>query len=70
VVKGRGADAGEVTWHATVAYAVLGAISLGLVALFGGQLTSFLDAPHAAAYVPVMALALYIRGSRRCRSAC
>src|SRR6476646_4759377 len=32
VVKGRGADTVEVTWHAVVAYAVLGTISLGLVA--------------------------------------
>src|ERR671921_288580 len=50
----------EVTWHATLAYAVLGTISLGLVALFGGRLAPFLDAPHAAAYVPAMALAFYI----------
>jgi len=35
VVKGRGADTVEVTWHAVVAYAVLGTISLGLVALNG-----------------------------------
>jgi lipopolysaccharide exporter len=61
VVKGRGADATEVTWHATVAYAVLGAISLGTVALVGGQLTPFLDAPHAAVFIPGMALAQYIR---------
>jgi PST family polysaccharide transporter len=61
VVKGRGADANEVTWHATVAYAVLGTISLGLVALFGGRLMPFLDAPRAAAYVPGMALAMYLR---------
>src|SRR5499426_726836 len=38
VVRGRGPDATEVTWHATVAYAVLGTLALGLVALFGGQL--------------------------------
>jgi len=61
VVKGRGDAAVEVTWHATVAYAVLGTLSLGLVALFGGRITPFLDAPNAAAYVPAMALALYIR---------
>jgi lipopolysaccharide exporter len=61
VVKGRGPDAAEVTWHATVAYVALGAVSLGLVALFGGRLTPFLDAPNAAAYVPGMALAQYIR---------
>src|SRR5262249_58986118 len=41
VVKGRGADAGEVTWHATVAYVALGAVSLGLAALLGGRLAPF-----------------------------
>ena len=61
VVKGRGADTVEVTWHAVVAYAVLGTISLGLVALLGGRLAPFLNAPHAAAYIPGMALAVYIR---------
>ena len=61
VVKGRGADAAEVTWHATVAYILLGAISLGLVALFGGRLAPFFDAPRAAAYLPFVALALMIR---------
>ncbi|MGN6107037.1 MAG: oligosaccharide flippase family protein [Kofleriaceae bacterium] len=61
VVKGRGADAAEVAWHATVAYVVLGALSLGLIALFGGRLTPFFDAPDAAAYIPGMALAMFIR---------
>jgi PST family polysaccharide transporter len=61
VVKGRGADAAEVTWHATFAYVVLGVVSLGLVALFGGRLTPFFDAPHAAAYVPGMAVAMFLR---------
>jgi lipopolysaccharide exporter len=61
VVKGRDGDIVEVTWHATVAYVALGAVSLGLVALFGGRLMPFLDAPTAAAYVPGMALAQYIR---------
>src|SRR5688572_18930720 len=61
VIKGRGPDAAEVTWHATVAYMVLGAISLGLISLFGGQLTPFFDAPGAAAYIPGLALALFIR---------
>ncbi|MBL0214157.1 MAG: oligosaccharide flippase family protein [Myxococcales bacterium] len=61
VVKGRGPDAAEATFHATVAYMVLGAFSLGLVALFGGQVAPFFDAPQAAAYIPGMCLALYIR---------
>jgi PST family polysaccharide transporter len=61
VVKGIGDDAKEVTWHATVAYAVLGALSLGAIALFGSTFAGFLDAPGAAAYIPVMALAVYIK---------
>lgn len=61
VVKGRGADAAEVAWHATVAYVVLGVISIGLVALLGGRLTSLVDAPNAAKFVPGMALAIFIR---------
>jgi lipopolysaccharide exporter len=61
VIKGRGDDAAEVTWHATVFYIGLGAISIGAVALFGGHLTPLLDAPHAAVYVPGMALAVFIK---------
>src|SRR5581483_7184198 len=61
IVKGRGADKVEVTWHAVVAYAVLGTISLGLVALFGGQLAPFFHAPDIARYLPGLALAVYIR---------
>jgi PST family polysaccharide transporter len=61
IVKGRGADTTEVTWHAVVAYAVTGTVALGLVALFGGYLAPFLHAPHAAQYLPGLALAVYIR---------
>ena len=61
VVKGRGADRQEVVWHATVFYLVLGLISLGLVVVFGAHLTPLLNAPHAAVYIPGMALAIYIR---------
>jgi PST family polysaccharide transporter len=61
VVKGRGADTAEVTWHATVAYMTVGAVALGLCALFGGRLTGWFGAPAAAAYVAPMAAALYIR---------
>ena len=61
VVKGRGDDQREVTWHATVFYIGLGTLSLGLMALFGGHLTHLVSAPHAAKYVPGMALAIYIR---------
>jgi PST family polysaccharide transporter len=61
VVKGRGDAQREVTWHATFFYITLGTISLGLIALFGGRLTPLLNAPHAAKYIPGMALAVYIR---------
>lgn len=61
VVKGRGADAREVTWHATFMYLVLGVVSIGLVALFGGDLAVFMNAPLAAAFIPGMALSVFIR---------
>ncbi len=61
VVKGRGADAAEVTWHATVAYFVLGAISLGAMALFGGRLVSYFGAPDAAGYIPWLCLAFFLQ---------
>jgi lipopolysaccharide exporter len=63
IVKGRGdpAIAAAVTWQATVFYVGLGIISLGLIGLFGGNLTSFLSAPTAAQYIPGMALAVFIR---------
>lgn len=61
VVKGRGADAREVTWHATFMYITLGILSIGLVALFGGRLTALMNAPMAAAFVPGMALSVFIR---------
>ena len=61
VVKGRGDATREVRWHATLMYLVLGALSLGTVALLGGRLMPLFDAPTAAKYVPGMALALFIR---------
>jgi PST family polysaccharide transporter len=61
VVHGRGEKALEVTWHATVFYAVLGLVSLGGMALFGEGLLPYLDAPDAAKYLPGMCLALYIK---------
>ncbi|MBL9017426.1 MAG: oligosaccharide flippase family protein [Myxococcales bacterium] len=61
VVKGRGEHTREVTFHASVAYFVTGALSLGLAALFGGHIAPFFDAPQAAAFIPGMCLALFIR---------
>jgi PST family polysaccharide transporter len=61
VVHGRGPDALEVTFHATVFYLVLGAISLGAMAVVGGHLVAFLGAPAAAEYIPWLALAFFIQ---------
>jgi PST family polysaccharide transporter len=61
VVKGRGPEANEATWHATLAYLVLGSVSLVGLVLFGGHLMPLLNAPPAAAYVPGMALVFFIK---------
>lgn len=61
VVRGRGAEAREVTWHATVAYAVLGALSLGIVVLLRHQIAPLVNAPLAAEFIPGMAVAIFIR---------
>ena len=61
VVKGRGPDAIEVTWHATVAYVTLGVVALGAIIAIGGVATDLLDAPAAARFVPGMALAIFIK---------
>jgi lipopolysaccharide exporter len=61
VVYGRGDDAIEITWHATVAYAVVGIVGLGAVTLLAPTLADLLDAPAAAHYVPGLAAAAVIR---------
>jgi PST family polysaccharide transporter len=61
VVKGRGADKQEVTWHATFFYFVLGLISFGAVIALGAPLSELLEAPGAAAFIPGMALSVFIR---------
>lgn len=61
VVRGRGADALEVTWHATVAYVVLGLVSLILVTALADWLTALVQAPLAAQFVPGMGFAMFIR---------
>ncbi|HEX5062635.1 MAG TPA: oligosaccharide flippase family protein [Kofleriaceae bacterium] len=61
VVEGRGADALEVTWHATVAYTVVGLVGFGGVTALAPVLADALGAPGAARYIPGFALAAIIR---------
>jgi len=61
VVFGRGDVAREVAWHATVAYVVLGVISIGAVVVVADPLAALVNAPQAAAYVPGLALAVFIK---------
>jgi len=61
VVYGRGADAREVTWHATVFYIGLGLVSFGALIVLGPSLTALFGAPEAAAFIPGSALAIFIR---------
>jgi lipopolysaccharide exporter len=61
VVKGRGPDKAEVTWHATFFYFVLGVISFGVVVALASPLTLLLGAKNAAMFVPGMALSVFIR---------
>ncbi|HTJ42676.1 MAG TPA: oligosaccharide flippase family protein [Kofleriaceae bacterium] len=61
IVKGRGPDSREVTFHVTVAHIVMAIVGLGLVAAFGGRLAPVFNAPMAARFVPGMALSMFIR---------
>ncbi|MEZ4361225.1 MAG: oligosaccharide flippase family protein [Kofleriaceae bacterium] len=61
VVKARGEVAGEVLWHGTVAYVVLGIAVLVPVTFFGGSLLPLFDATAAAQFVPGMALVFFIK---------
>ena len=61
VVKGRGAERTEVVWHASFFYLVLGVLSLGTVAIFGGFFAPVFNAADAAKFIPGMAVAIFIR---------
>jgi lipopolysaccharide exporter len=61
VVYGRGDKALEVTWHATVAYLVLGVVGLGIVLAIADPVTAWLNAPLAGRFVPGLALAVFIK---------
>jgi PST family polysaccharide transporter len=61
IVKGRGDDERDVTYHVLVAHIAMALVGLGLVAAFGGKLAPLFDAPQAARFVPGMALSMFIR---------
>jgi lipopolysaccharide exporter len=61
VVKGRGPDAAEVTWHATLAYVVLGLLVLAPIALFSDFSAGLAGTPNAAQYIPGMALMIFMK---------
>src|SRR5262245_30658923 len=61
VVRGRGSDAIEVTWHATVAYNAVGIVGFGCAVLLAPTFADLLGAPAAAVYVRGFAAAAIIR---------
>jgi len=61
IVKGRGDDAAEVTWHCTVAHAVTGTVSMIAVVLLGGFVLDWLSVGHAEHYLPLAAVAIGLR---------
>jgi PST family polysaccharide transporter len=61
IVHGHGPNDAEVMWHATVMFVVPGLISFALISLAAPWLAPLFDAPRAAAYVPALALAMWIR---------
>lgn len=61
VVKGRGPDAAEVVWHATVAYVGLGVLMFGPLAFLGEHFTPWVGAVKAAEYIPGMALVFFMK---------
>lgn len=61
VVRGSGPDAAEATFHAFFAYAALGVLVLVPLVVAAPWVTAQLSAPEAAAFVPGMALVVYIK---------
>jgi lipopolysaccharide exporter len=61
VVKGRGADAQEIVWHATLAYVVLGLAVLVPMAFLGDVFAPLVNAENAARYIPGMALVYLLK---------
>lgn len=61
IVKGQGEARASVIFHVTVAYALMGLVGLGGVALLGGWIAPLVDAREAAVFIPGMALAWGIR---------
>jgi PST family polysaccharide transporter len=64
VVKGRGPEAAEVVWHATVAYVGLGVLVFVPLAFLGEHFTPLvgaINAINAAEYIPGMALVFFMK---------
>lgn len=61
VVKGRGDEEAEVTWHCTVAQTTMAAVSAGLVILLGPLVMPWFSVASAAAFIPLTALAFGLR---------
>lgn len=61
VVKGRGPDAPEVIWHATVGYFVLGVIAFVPIAIWGHHVTPWFKSIDGGQYVPGMALVFFAK---------
>jgi PST family polysaccharide transporter len=61
VIYGRGDDATEVTWHATVAYTIVGIAGFSIAVALAPAIATALGAPYAAHYVPGLALAAIVR---------
>ncbi len=61
IVRGRGEEAAEVIWHATVTSLAFGAIGLGGLALAAAVIGPHVGAHEVSEFVPVLAIAVGIR---------
>jgi len=61
IVRGRGAEAAEVVWHATVASLLLGGAGLGLLVLGSLVLRPFVGSTAILDFIPLLAVAVGMR---------